>query len=123
MKKYTIKEVSEKTGLTAYTLRYYEKCGLLRNINRDENGNRKFLDGDIVELEIIKCLKETGMSIKDIKNIVDLSFEGNNTIEKRKKILLKHREMVLKNIEKLKNNLKKIEMKIEWYNGNCEKCK
>lgn len=123
MKRYTIKDVAEKTGLTAYTLRYYEKCGLLKNIERDENGNRRFSEDDIVGLEIIKCLKETGMSIKDIKNIVDLTYQGEKTIDERKKILLEHKEVVLNNIKKLEENLKKIELKIKWYNGECKNCK
>ncbi|MEG6584247.1 MerR family transcriptional regulator [Dendrosporobacter sp. 1207_IL3150] len=60
---YTIKQVSQKLDLTAYTLRYYEREGLLPFVGRDNNGNRIFNDHDIEWLILIRCLRDTGMSV------------------------------------------------------------
>ena len=112
---YSIKEVSEKTKLTSYTIRYYEKSGLLPNITRKENGVRIFHEDDILWIEVIKCLKETGMKLGDIKSIVDLSLLGDSTKEKRKSIFIDHRSKILNQIQALQNNLEKINLKIKIY--------
>lgn len=120
---YLIKDVSEKIGISAHTIRYYEKCGLLPYISRDANGIRKFSQDDIFWLEIIKCLKNTGMTIENIKGIVDLSLKGNETKDERKKILFNHRKKILEQIKELKDNLKKIDLKIAWYEDDSNFCK
>lgn len=120
---YLIKDVSEKVGISAHTIRYYEKCGLLPYISRDANGIRKFSQDDIFWLEIIKCLKNTGMTIENIKGIVDLSLKGNETKNERKEILFDHRKKILEQIKELKDNLKKIDLKIAWYEDDSNFCK
>ncbi|MDX8335813.1 MerR family transcriptional regulator [Candidatus Cetobacterium colombiensis] len=120
---YTIKDVSEIVGLSSYTLRYYDKCGLMPYVARKKNGIRSFSQDDIFWIEIIKCLKKTGMTIEDIKTIVDLSLEGDHTKEERKQILLEHRKKILEQIEDLNNNLKKLDSKIAWYENNSISCK
>lgn len=120
---YSITNVSEKTGLTNYTIRYYEKIGLLPHINRNSNGIREFSQDDVFWIEIIKCLKNTGMPISDIKSIVDLSLEGEHTSCKRKEILIEHRNKILSQIKNLQNNLLKIDLKIAWYNDKNISCK
>ncbi|MGL6065272.1 MAG: MerR family transcriptional regulator [Fusobacteriaceae bacterium] len=112
---YSIKAVSEKVGISSHTIRYYEKYGLLPYVPRNVNGIRTFSQDDIFWLEIIKCLKNTGMTIENIKGIVDLSLKGNETKEERKTILFNHRKKILEQIKELKNNLKKIDLKIAWY--------
>jgi len=120
---YTIKHVSEIVGLSSYTIRYYDKCGLIPFIARNKNGVREFNEDDIFWIEIIKCLKNTGMTIEDIKSIVDLSLKGDHTKEERKNILLEHRRKILEQIESLNNNLKKLDSKIAWYENNSGCCK
>ncbi|WP_297596008.1 MerR family transcriptional regulator [uncultured Cetobacterium sp.] len=120
---YFIKNVVFATGLTEHTIRYYEKCGLLVNISRNKNGVRVFTDDDIFWIEIIKCLKNTGMKIEDIKSIVDLSLEGDHTCEERKNILLQHRKNILEQIEDLYKNLNKLDLKIAWYDDKENSCK
>ena len=66
---FTIKQVAEKLDLTAYTLRYYEKEGLLPFVERDSNGNRIFNDHDIEWIMLICCLRATGMSVGEIKQL------------------------------------------------------
>ncbi|MGL4847616.1 MAG: MerR family transcriptional regulator [Clostridium sp.] len=113
---YTIKRVSEMTNISPYTIRYYDKEGLLPFITRTENGIRKFSDTDLEWLKLITCLKNTGMHIKDIKQYIDWYIIGMDTFDDRKNLLLEHRKTVLKQMEELQFNLDKINYKIEYYN-------
>lgn len=119
---YSIAEVAEKTNLTAHTLRFYEKEGLLPFVHRSDSGNRDFLDKDLEWLELICCLKKTGMPIKKIKEYIQLCLEGDSTLEVRRQIFLKHREEVVNGIADLKKNLEKIDCKIDYYHSACKKC-
>ena len=80
---FTIKTVSEKTGLTPYTIRYYAREGLLPTIQRNASGVRCFQEEDLEAIYIIECLKNCGMSIKEIKNFTDWTLAGDSTIEQR----------------------------------------
>ncbi|MGL5650067.1 MAG: MerR family transcriptional regulator [Clostridium sp.] len=113
---YTIKQVSEITNISPYTIRYYDKEGLLPFISRSESGIRKFSDTDLEWLNLITCLKNTGMHIKDIKQYIDWYILGIDTFDNRKNLLLEHRKNVLKQMEELQFNLDKINKKIEYYN-------
>lgn len=77
---YTIKEVAEKMGVSVPTLRYYDKEGLMPFIEKKENGTRVFKDEDFKGLEIIACMKRSGMPIKDIKRYMDMCMEGDSTL-------------------------------------------
>lgn len=112
---YTIKQVSEKTGLSIYTLRYYDKEGLLPLVKRSQSGIRKFTDNDIDWLGLICCLKNSGMSIDNIKEFMNLCLQGNDTMEVRKEILLKHREHILEQMKQLENSLGTVNYKIDHY--------
>ena len=115
----TIKQTAEKMNLTVYTLRYYEKEGLLPFVKRDQAGNRSFSESDLEWLSLICCLKNTGMPIKRIKQYIQWCLAGEETLEARKQMLMEHRQEVLKQIKELKKNLEKIDYKISHY----ETCK
>lgn len=119
---YTINKAAEILGLSTYTLRYYEKEGLLLNIKRNDNGRRCYLDGDIEWVEFIKCLRDTGMSISDIKYLIELINTGDSTIDKRKEILREHKNKLEDKMRVLKNSINKIEKKIQWYDGDIRGC-
>ncbi len=112
---YTIKQVSEKTGLSIYTLRYYDKEGLLPLVKRSKSGIRKFSDNDIEWLGLICCLKNSGMSIEHIKEFMNLCLKGNETVETRKIILLNHKEYILNQMKQLDSSLHTINYKIDHY--------
>lgn len=120
---YTIKQAAQKMNLTAYTLRYYDKEGLLPFVARDSSGNRLFTDNDIEWLGLICCLKNTGMPIRQIKKFIQGTLEGDHTLESRMEMLLGHRGDVLKQLEELNKNLVKINHKIEYYGSCLEKYK
>ena len=80
---YSIQDVSKKTGLSAHTLRYYEKEGLISGVGRSQGGFRQYTDEDLERLGLICCLKNTGMSIQEIARFVQLTHEGDHTLEER----------------------------------------
>ncbi|MDF2569750.1 MAG: putative HTH-type transcriptional regulator [Sporomusa sp.] len=112
---YTIKQVAERLDLSAYTLRYYEKEGLLPVIARDENGNRTFNDNDIEWIVLIRCLRDTGMSVGEIKRYVALCMQGDSTTEVRRQIITRHKQTVEQKIEQMKEYLVKINKKLGHY--------
>jgi Predicted transcriptional regulators len=118
---YSIAEVAEKTSLTPHTLRYYEKEGLLPFVDRSDTGNRDFKEKDLEWLELICCLKNTGMSIKQIKEVIALCLKGDDTLEIRREIFIRHREEVLNQITELHKNLDKINCKINYYDSICNR--
>lgn len=119
---YTISKVAERTGLSSYTLRYYEKEGLLPEVKRNEKGIRMYGEEDIFWIELVKCLKDTGMSIAEIKHIIELSLEGDHTIEDRKNILLNHKVQLEEQIKGLQHCMDQIDKKLEWYEGKAKGC-
>ena len=80
---YSIGEVAEKMHLTPYTLRYYDKEGLMPFVERTAGGTRVFSDSDLETLRVIECLKATGMPIRDIKTFIDWCADGDASLEKR----------------------------------------
>ena len=80
---YTLIEVTERTGLTAHTIRYYDKEGLLPFIHKTDSGRRTFEESDIEWIELITCLKSTGMKIKDIRKFIEWYVEGDSTLQDR----------------------------------------
>ena len=92
---YSIKECSQKTNLTPYTLRYYEKEGLIINIKRDQLGQRIYNEQDIELIKSIDCLKKAGMSIKKIKSYMNI-FQTENNEEARIKLFKQQKEILNK---------------------------
>ncbi|GKU26481.1 MerR family transcriptional regulator [Clostridium folliculivorans] len=112
---YTIRQVAEKMGVTVPTLRYYDKEGLLPFVYRKPNGTRVFKDEDFQRLDIITCMKNSGMSIKDIKRYMDLCEEGDSTLKERMDIFLERKEDVQKQMEELNRVMQAIIHKIGYY--------
>ncbi|KJU71667.1 MerR family transcriptional regulator [Clostridium baratii] len=117
---YTIAQAAKKMNLTIYTLRYYDREGLLSNVERDKSGKRIFTKDSMEMLALISCLKNTGMPIKEIKKFIDWQNEGNNTLHDRNDMLIKHKEDVLNQIEDLKKHLRLIDRKLDYYHDACE---
>lgn len=110
----TIGAFSEITGISAYTLRYYEKKELLR-VNRDSSGNREYNTDDIEWVKFIKRLKDTGMLLRDIKHYSELRYQGDNTMEERMKLLVHHRKSVVEEQKKWDGYLHNLDEKIGIY--------
>ena len=112
---YTIREVSEKTGLSAHTLRYYEKEGLLGLVDRGPSGFRQYSDEDLEVLGGICCLKNTGMSLQEIARFLALSRQGDRTLRQRMEMLRAHRDKVLARMAEMQNHLDKVNAKLARY--------
>ena len=95
---YSVREVANKTGLTTYTVRYYHDHGLLPFVKRDKNNNRVFDDVDLEWIHLITCLRQTGMSLENIKHYFDLVIEGESTVPERYQIMLDHLETINKKV-------------------------
>ena len=117
---YTIKDMSELTGLPASTLRYYDKQGLLPNLRRDQNNVRIFTDQDYHQLRLIDCLKKSGLSIKDIKTFIDLAEKGDTALTDRLEIFTRRREILGKELADLQDVLGVIEYKCWYYETACK---
>lgn len=100
---YSIGEAAKKAGLSAYTLRYYDKEGLLPFVERTPAGFRIFKDSDLEWLAVISCLKNTGMSIKDIKKFINWCMEGDSTLEKRLNMFKTQKKRVQDQMNELKD--------------------
>ena len=117
---YTIKDMSELTGLPASTLRYYDKQGLLPNLRRDQNNVRIFSDQDYGHLRLIECLKRSGLSIKDIKTFIDLAEHGDTALSERLEIFTRRREILRQELADLQDVLSVIEYKCWYYETACK---
>jgi MerR family transcriptional regulator, aldehyde-responsive regulator len=112
---YTIREFSQKVNLSPFTLRYYEKEGLMPNSQRSPNSHRIYTDADAGWISFVCCLRSTGMSIIDIKRYVDLAVQGDKTVLQRRQIILQQKQKVEEQLKELKKNLKLINFKINYY--------
>jgi DNA-binding transcriptional MerR regulator len=110
-----IKEFSKISGISAYTLRYYEKIGIFQQINRNDSGHRDFSENDILWAEFINRLKETGMPLGQIKKYAVLRKQGEHTVSARMQLLINHATALKEKILVEEQHLKKICEKIEYY--------
>jgi DNA-binding transcriptional MerR regulator len=118
---FTIKQVAEKTNLKTHVLRYYEKEGLLPQIDRSPSGIRRYDDDDLEWLGLIRCLKNTGMSIKQIRKFMDLNAQGDHTLKERCDLLKEHRRIVEERILEMHRHLEEVTCKIERFTEQYEK--
>lgn len=117
---YTIKEMSELTGLPASTLRYYDKEGLLPSLRRNENNIRIFTEDDYQTLRLIECLKKSGLLLRDIKEYMIMARQGNDTLKGRLAIFYRRRKMLKKEMKNLIDVMSVIEYKCWYYEQACE---
>jgi DNA-binding transcriptional MerR regulator len=112
---YTISEVAKKMNISASTLRFYDKEGLLPFVERSSGGIRMFKDSDFGWIKLITCLKDTDMPIKDIKAFVNWFMEGDSTLKKRRDMFYERKESVEAQIAALQKTLNMINYKCRLY--------
>ena len=115
MRELTIAEAAQRTGLTAHTLRYYERIGLLDPVDRVAGGQRRSTEADLEWLRFLQRLRATGMSIRDMQAFADLRRRGESTVARRRELLERHRDEVLHRIEELQDDLRALTDKITHY--------
>lgn len=112
---YSIKTIAQKSGLSQYTLRYYEREGVLPVVARDVNGNRCFNDEDLELISLICCLKDTGMAIADIKQFIAFSQEGRDRLPDQRRLLQEHKQHIDEKIKFFQSFARKIDHKIAYF--------
>lgn len=115
-----MKNFTQRLGLSAHTIRYYEKIGLL-NLARNRSGHREFCEQDIEWMQFILRLKETGMPLAEILCYAKLRAQGVSTAAQRMQLLEKHAQIVSAEIEVLQQHLHKINLKIAHYQKEMQK--
>ena len=117
----TIAEAAARTGLTAHTLRYYERDGLLlASVDRAVSGHRRYTDRDLTWIEMITRLRSTGMPIRDVRRYADLVRAGDGNESERLQLLKAHRERVEAQLAQVNAHLRAIDHKIGIYEGKLE---
>lgn len=111
---YTVGEMAKMLDVTASTLRYYDKEGLLPFVQRSSGGIRMFTDSDFEWLQIINCMKKAGMSIKDIREYIEMALQGDDTIDLRLEMFRRQREVLRRQMDELQHTMDTVEYKC-WY--------
>lgn len=114
----SIAEMAERSGVTAHTLRYYERIGLLA-VPRDGAGHRVYGAADFSRVVFLTRLRLTGMPIRELQRYVGLVAEGEATVPERLRMLEQHREAVRAQLQDLTFALDAVEFKIAAYGGHC----
>ena len=114
---YTISEVSAFTGLTAHTLRWYERIGLMPHVDRSHTGQRRFSNRDLDWLAFVSKLRLTGMPVADMVRYAELIRVGEETFEERQELLEQTRRDVHKRITELQDTVAVLDHKINFYAG------
>ncbi|MEU0737873.1 MerR family transcriptional regulator [Streptomyces sp. NPDC006134] len=113
--RYTISEVATLTGLTAHTLRWYERIGLMPHIDRSHTGQRRYRNRDLDWIELVGKLRLTGMPVADMVRYAELVRAGDHTYAERFALLKATREDVLARIAELQGTLAVLDRKIDFY--------
>ncbi len=111
----TIKEVSERYDITADTLRYYERVGVIPEVSRTTSGNREYTEEDLKWVKNAVCLRKANVSVESIAEYVKLFKEGDETIGARLFLLTETKEQLLEEKKKYDEALERLEYKIERY--------
>lgn len=111
----TITEVSKNFDISADTLRYYERIGLIPSVNRTPGGIRNYTEKDCQWVEFAKCMRSAGIQVEALIEYVALFQKGQETSEARKQILIEQREQLLARMTEMQKTLERLNMKIERY--------
>jgi DNA-binding transcriptional MerR regulator len=110
----TIAQAAAASGVSAHTLRYYERAGLL-DTDRGSNGHRRYGDRELEWIRFVTKLRATGMPIREIRAYADLYRRGDRTHPERLALLEAHRENVRSQLAETERSLELIDRKIDFY--------
>ncbi|MCI1268747.1 MAG: MerR family transcriptional regulator [Ruminococcus sp.] len=119
----TISEVSKKFGLSADTLRYYERIGLIPHVPRSQSGLRDYDEESCNWIEFIKCMRSAGLPIEILIEYVTMFRQGDSTISARKELLIEQRDILRQKISDMQSTLDRLDYKINLYeSGMMKQC-
>ncbi len=110
-----IAEVVEEYGLSADTLRYYERIGLLRPVRRNASGVRDYGEEDCARISFVKCMRGANVSIEALIEYMQLFDEGDSTLEARRQILIEQRDAARERLQRIQAGLDRLDYKIAHY--------
>lgn len=111
----TIKEVSKLCNLSADTLRYYEKVGMIPPVGRTSGGIRDYSDIDVQWIELAKCMRSAGLPVEVMTKYLALYLEGDSTIQARYELLAEQQKILLQQQKQIADTLERISYKVEKY--------
>jgi DNA-binding transcriptional MerR regulator len=111
----TISDAATATGVSAHTLRYYERAGLLDPVDRAGSGHRRYAEEDLARIQFLTKLRSTGMPIRQIREYAELMRRGDDTHAARLALLERHRDAVRAQLAETERNLELIDYKIDYY--------
>ena len=111
----TIAEVSKKYDISADTLRYYERIGLIPPVSRTKSGIRDYDEVSCGWIELMKCMRAAGVQIEALIEYVALFQQGDATVDARKAILIEQRDQLIERMEDMQRSLDRLNYKIERY--------
>jgi DNA-binding transcriptional MerR regulator len=117
----SIADAAESSGLSAHTLRYYEREGLLEPVSRNGSGHRRYREADLELIAFLVKLRATGMPIREVRRYAELMRAGEATNAERLALLEAHRDTVLAGLEATTRNLELVEWKIDFYRERLER--
>ena len=117
---YSIGETAQRMGISTATLRYYDKEGLLPFVTRTPGGARVFSDYDFRWLNLISCLKKAGMPLKDIRQYIEMTLQGEETMEARLEMFRHQRQQLLQQMADLQKTLDVVDYKCWYYETSLE---
>lgn len=112
---FTVGEAAAQSGFSVDTLRYYERLGLLTDVDRTAGGRRRYTTDDLGWLALVSCLRGTGMPVREMQEFAELVRAGDHNFAERRALLEAHRERVLAHIDALREQLRMIDHKIDYY--------
>ena len=111
----TISDAAQKSGISAHTLRYWERAGLIQPVTRNGSGHRRYAEEDLDRIRFLTKLRATGMPIRQVRMYAELLNGGDDTNEERLVLLEAHREAVQARLEETAGHLELIDWKIDLY--------
>ena len=117
---YTVGEMAKLLGVPASTLRYYDKEGLLPFVERSAGGIRMFRESDLEWLRVIGCMKKAGMSLRDIRQYMELVIQGDDTIDARLEMFRRQRKTLETQMAELQHTMDMVDYKC-WYYETAQK--
>lgn len=115
MSTYTVKQVSDKLKISVHTLRFYDDQGLFPDVTRDVRGNRLFTENSLEWISLVLCLRNTGMSVTDIRHYINLCKVGETTVLERYNIIMKQKEKAEADLKEMLSRLEVLRMKEKCY--------
>ena len=113
--KYTVREVAEKLGMTAYTVRYYDNADLIPGVERTSGNIRMFSDRNLAWLKLVHCLRMTGLPINDVRRYIRMCLKGDSTIPERAELIFKQEKVLHDQLKILQQQMEILKYKKKYY--------